>query len=184
MVYPVKNSDSPDDDSSRFADLMAEHQPRLAGYIRALVGEEHAAKDVLQETNVTLLKKSRDFTHGSNFAAWSFRVAYFEVLTWRRRRGRDRLSFNDDLLESIAESVETLAPGYEDRLDALKTCLPLLPDRQRELVERRYLKSESVQEIARDLGFKANAASQILFRARTNLLKCINQTTPPTDQAS
>jgi len=149
-----------------------------------LVGEEHAAKDVLQETNVTLLKKSRDFTAGSNFTAWSFRVAYFEVLTWRRRRSRDRLSFDDDLVESIAESVETLAPGYEDRLEALQKCLPLLPDRQRELVERRYLKSESVQDIARDLGFKANAASQILFRARTNLLKCINQTTPSIDQAS
>lgn len=184
MVSPVKNFESPEHDSSRFADLMAEHQPRLAGYIRALVGEEHAARDVLQETNVTLLKKSREFSVGTNFTAWAFRVAYFEVLSWRRSKGRERLCFNDDLVESIAETIEVLAPGYEDRLEALKLCLPLLPDRQREVVERRYLKSESVQEIADQLGFKANAASQLLFRARLNLLKCINQNTPSSDKAS
>ncbi|MDF1852197.1 MAG: sigma-70 family RNA polymerase sigma factor [Verrucomicrobiales bacterium] len=173
----MKNSHSSEHGSSEFADLMAEHQPRLAGYIRALVGEEHAAKDVLQETNVTLLKKSREFTPGSNFAAWSLRVAYFEVLTWRRSRGRERLSFGDELVDSLAETVETLSTGYEARLNALKTCLAQLPDRQRQVVERRYLQAESVQEIAKDLGFKANAASQLLFRARTNLQKCIEKQT-------
>ena len=160
---------------------MAAHQPRLAGYIRALVGEEHAAKDILQETNVTLLKKSREFTPGSNFGAWALRVAYFEVLTWRRSRGRDRLSFSDELVDSLAETVEKVSPGYEARLEALKSCLANLPDRQREAVERRYLRSESVQEIAEGLGFKANAASQLLFRARANLLKCIEKCTKPSD---
>ena len=184
MAFTVKNSNSSEPDSSEFADLMAKHQPRLAGYIRALVGEEHAAKDILQETNVTLLKKSRDFVPGSNFSAWAFRVAYFEVLTWRRSRGRDRLSFQAELVDSLAETVETLSTGYESRLDALKSCLPQLPDRQREIVERRYLRSESVQDIAEDLGFKPNAASQLLFRARTNLLKCIEKQTKSAESPS
>ncbi len=184
MVSPVKNSDSPERDSSHFADLMAGNQPRLAGYIRALIGDDQAAKDVLQETNVTLLKKSRDFTVGTNFMAWAFRIAYFEVLTWRRSRGRDRLSFNNEIVESLAETIEEISPEYEDRLAALRNCLPLLPERQREIVERRYLRAESVQEIAKDLGFKANAASQLLFRARLNLLKCIHQSTLSSESLS
>lgn len=173
MISPVKNSDSPDNSPAGFADSMADHQPRLLGYILSLVADEHAAKDILQETNVTLLKKSRDFEPGTNFTAWAFRVAYFEVLTWRRRRGRDKLQFGDDLVESLAATAEETAPAYDARLDELKRCIGELPERQREVVERRYLKGESVQGIADDLGFKANAASQLLFRARTNLLKCM-----------
>ncbi len=174
MPAIVTDPESPES----FADLMADHQPRLAGYIRSLVTDHQASKDILQETNVTLLKKSRDFQLGTNFTAWSFRIAYFEVLTWKRKMGRDRLYFNDELIETIAETVEESLPDYEERLDALRVCITKLSGRQREIIERRYLNSESVQSIADDLGFKANAASQLLFRARTNLMKCINEIAP------
>ncbi len=177
MAIPVKNSNSPEDSSQNFADLLASHQPRLAAYIRSLTADAQASRDILQETNVTLLKKSRDFQPGTNFTAWSFRVAYFEVLTWRRGKGRERLHFNDELVESIAGAGEKLTSSYDDRLDALTNCISHLPDRQREIIQRRYLNAESVQDIASDLGFKPNAASQLLHRARTNLLKCINQNT-------
>lgn len=178
MTLPVKNSDPPENSSKSFADLMADHQPRLAAYIRSLIADEHSTKDVLQETNVTLLKKSRDFTPGTNFTAWAFRVAFFEVLTWRRRHGREKIHFDNALVDSLANAVEENAPRYEDRLEALQFCIGELPERQREVIELRYLKTRSVQSIAADLGFKANAVSQLLHRARTNLLKCINDYTP------
>lgn len=173
MAATVTHPDSPEN----FADLMAEHQPRLAAYIRSLIGDEHSSKDVLQETNVTILKKSRDYQLGTNFTAWAFRIAYFEVLTWRRTRGREKLFFDNDLVESMAERVEEISESYDERLSALSLCIEKLPERQREIIERRYLDSESVQSIADDLGFKANAASQLLHRARLSLMNCINQTT-------
>ena len=177
MASTVKNSDSPEGSPQNFADLLASHQPRLAAYIRSLTADVQASRDILQETNVTLLKKSRDFQPGTNFTAWSFRVAYFEVLSWRRGKGRERLHFDDELVESIAGASEKTSASYDERLDALKGCISELPDRQREIIQRRYLNAESVQDIAADLGYKPNAASQLLHRARTNLLKCINQNT-------
>ena len=59
----------------------------------------------------------------------------------------------------------------------MRFCISKLSGRQKEIIERRYLNSESVQDIADDLGFKANAASQLLYRARTNLMKCITENT-------
>lgn len=171
MALPLKHPDSPD----HFADLMADHQPRLRAYIRSLVLDEHVSKDILQETNVTLLKKSRDFTTGTNFTAWSFRVAYFEVLTWRRKQSRSRIHLDNDLVESLAETIDFVAPDYDRRLEALASCIDELPERQQTIVRRKYLNEESVQDIARDLGFRANAASQLLFRARAGLFKCINR---------
>ncbi len=171
MALPLKHPDSPE----QFADLMADHQPRLRAYIRSLILDEHVSKDILQETNVTLLKKSRDFTAGTNFTAWAFRVAYFEVLTWRRKQGRNRVHLDTDLVESLAETIDTVSPDYDRRLEALAACIDELPERQQMIVRRKYLNEESVQDIASDLGFRANAASQLLFRARSGLFKCINR---------
>lgn len=178
MDIPLKQNDPPENSLSGFADLMANHQPRLCAYIRSLIGDEHSSKDILQETNLTMLKKSRDFILGTNFTAWSFRIAYFEVLTWRRRMGRSKLHFDNDLIESLAAVVEEVSPAYDRRLEALTHCIRQLPERQREIIERRYLKSESVQSIADEMGFRANAASQLLFRARAALLKCVTQHSP------
>jgi RNA polymerase sigma-70 factor, ECF subfamily len=173
----VMNNPNPLSDEPSFAELMGRHQPRLIGYIRSMIPDPHAAKDILQETNMTLLRKHGDFQKGSNFTAWAFRIAYFEVLSWRRNQGRERLQFSNELVESIAQAGEALAVTYDSRLDALKLCLEKLPERQRTVVQLHYLNGTPVQEVAEEMNFKANAASQLLHRARLNLFKCINQLT-------
>ena len=182
----TKNKPGPDEPKS-FADHMASHQSRIIGYIRTMIPDEDASKDILQETNMTLLRKSRDFEAGTNFTAWAFRIAYFEVLKWRRSKGRDRLRFSNELVESLAETTQRVSENYEDRLDALKVCLEKLPDRQRTIIQRRYLNGTPVQQIAEEMNFKANAASQLLHRARLNLFQCINKITEgsqPTSSSS
>lgn len=171
-------------DHPSFAELMAGHQVRLIGYIRTMIADEHAAKDILQETNMTLLNKMADFEPGSNFTAWSFRIAYFEVMSWRRDKGRDRLQFSNELVDALAETGQKVTERYDSRLDALKTCLEKLPERQREVVQRRYLNGLAVQDIASEIGLKANAASQLLHRARQNLFDCINRLSGKKSDAS
>lgn len=173
MTEPKMNEE-PDEEPS-FADLMAGHQVRLIGYIRSLIADEHASKDILQETNMTLLRKSRDYRPGTNFTAWAFRIAYFEVLTWKRNKGREKIQFSSELVESLAQTGERVFPDYDSRLDALKTCLEKLPQRQRDVVQRRYLNGVPVQAIAEEMNLNPNAASQLLHRAKLNLFKCINE---------
>lgn len=163
-------------DTEDYAELMAAHQARLESFIRALTGNTDAARDILQETNVILLRKARDFEPGTNFTAWAFRIARFEVMTWRKKLGRSRLTFNDDLVDSVAETAERLDETYLNRVDALRECLGKLPDRQRDVVRRRYLEEWSVADLARETGDRANAISQLLFRARQNLLRCVEST--------
>lgn len=159
-----------------FAALMAAHQGRLGGFIRSLTADADVARDLLQEVNVVMLKKARDFEPGTNFTAWAFRIARFEVMTWRRKMGRSRLTFDDDLVARIADTAERSDDRYRERVEALQGCLEKLPDRQRDVVQRRYLEEWSVADLAEDLGDKANAVSQLLFRARQNLVKCMERT--------
>lgn len=159
-----------------FAALVANHQARLLGYIRSLIGDLQIARDVLQETNMVLLRKENDFKPGTNFTAWALRVAYFEVLTWRRKMGRERLIFDDETVQRIAGQAEKLTLHDEQRRDALRLCLKKLPERQREVVSQCYFDDGSVTEIAENFGLKANAISQLLFRAKRNLARCVRQT--------
>ena len=81
-------------------ELIALYQPRLHAYILSLVFDPQVAADILQDTNLILWKKAAQFTPGTNFKAWAFRVAYFEVKSHRRKAVRNRLVFNDELLDS------------------------------------------------------------------------------------
>ena len=159
-----------------FAALVASHQARLHGYIRSLIGDISVTRDVLQETNMVLLRKEKDFEPGTNFTAWALRVAYFEVLTWRRKMGRERLIFDDETVQRIAAQVENLTLHEEQRRDALQLCLKKLPERQREVVSQCYFNDGSVADIAEHSGLKPNAISQLLFRAKRNLARCVRQT--------
>ena len=78
-------------DSSDFVELLTSHQARLYGYILSLVFSPTDADDVLQETNRVLWQKSTSFERGTNFAAWVFRIAFYQVQAYRRRRQREKL---------------------------------------------------------------------------------------------
>jgi RNA polymerase sigma-70 factor (ECF subfamily) len=101
-------------------------------------------------------------------------------LSWRQRKGREKLVFDETLLEGVAEAMDEVDAEAESRHAALDACLPKLPDRQREVVVRRYVNGERVDAIGTALNLPANAVSQILWRARQNLLECINRTTAAT----
>ena len=63
------------------------------------------AADVLQETNLVLCKAA-EFVPGTNFTAWSCRVAYYEVRASLTNKGRDRHCFDDVLLSRLAARAE------------------------------------------------------------------------------
>src|SRR6185295_13104725 len=102
---PLFSPEMRSNDSEAFVRLMTEHQGRLFGYIFSLLGDPDAANDVLQEANVILWRDSREFRPGSNFKAWAFRVAHFQVMAFRQRQIRDRLVFEDDMIEVLASAA-------------------------------------------------------------------------------
>lgn len=159
--------------------LIETHQTRLHAWILAATGDAAEARDILQEVNLVLWRKAEQFEPGTNFTAWAYRVAHFQVLTWRQKRGRDLLVFPGDVLEDMAGAADQAERTADSRLGALKYCLQKLPARQLEVIRRRYLQNESVQTMAPAVGLNANAVSQLLHRARQNLLDCMRRSTGP-----
>jgi RNA polymerase sigma-70 factor (ECF subfamily) len=160
-------------DQEELVSLMTQFQGRLYAYILSLIGDADAANDVLQETNVVLWKESRQFTPGSNFKAWSFRVAHFQCMAHRQRKLRDRILFSDEVLTALAIESRELDDRYEERAAALGRCLERIHARSRAALRLRYAEDLAVIDVATRMNRTSNAISQLLFRARQWLIECV-----------
>jgi RNA polymerase sigma-70 factor (ECF subfamily) len=161
--------------TDEFVTALTGSQRRLHAYVLSLTADRHQAEEIVQETNLVLWRKADDFERDTNFIAWAFRVAYYQTLAYRQRQGRDRLVFDDEVVELLAE--EYPAPQEVDaRRESLEECLAKLTPRQRNLLNVRYRDGVSVERIAADLQRSANTVAQTLHRLRLALMECIQRT--------
>jgi RNA polymerase sigma-70 factor, ECF subfamily len=158
-----------------YVELIIEHQRRLCAYILTLLPDPNQAYDVLQQTNLVLWRDADRFNEGTNFFAWACRVAYFQVLDYRERSQRDRLRFDEGLLDLLTQEFESGVQCESDRLSAMRECVESLPANHRDLLGRRYQENESVAAIAATTGRTSGAISAGLYRIRMALLDCIER---------
>jgi RNA polymerase sigma-70 factor (ECF subfamily) len=164
--------------SSEFIVQITRAQRQLHAFVLSLVWDPTDADEVLQETNLTLWEKAAEFDGSRPFLPWAMRFAQLQALAWLKRsqRQRQRLVFDDALIQLLAEEAAADSAAFETRQHALATCLQKLPPVQRELIARRYEPESSVGAMAESLGITPKALSDRLRRIRRALLDCIQQT--------
>lgn len=164
--------------TDRYVVLLTAMQSRLYAYVYSLLGDKEQAADVLQETNLALWRKAAEYDENRDFAPWAYRIAYFEVLAYRKRLGRDRLVFDDAVLGSFGAYAVDRGGDFNARLSALQDCMAGLSEQQRDLIRHHYADAQSLKQIAELRGTSTGAVAQSLFRARLTLMKCIDRKAP------
>ena len=160
------------DQHERLVQELTSSQTRLYGFILTLLPNRDAARDVLQETNLVIWRKADEFAPGSGFWAWATQIARYQVLSHFRDSGRDRLVFDEAVIENLATAAEQHSAD-PDRVRVLVACVKKLPPAQAEAVALRYRGESSIDEIARERGQTVAAVKMLLLRARRALLKCM-----------
>ena len=114
--------------------LFVRHQTRIKGFIVSLMGDFAAAEDVVQETFLVVQQKAAEFELRSNFIAWAFQIARFQVMKAQsnHRRAADR--FSDEVIEALAASAPEQSFD-ESKLAALPMCLHKLAPQARRIVD-------------------------------------------------
>ena len=131
-----------------FVYQLTDWQNRLFGYLVTLLSNTHDARDVLQETNLVLWRKMEDFQPGTDFGAWARKCAYFQALAFLRDRKRDRHLFDDDVLALLASEDAGDAGDENERRLALRDCLACLPDKHRQLIDKRYREEVPIRPVS------------------------------------
>src|SRR5262245_18972639 len=128
---------APGDDPQRmdaFVRLLGQNQRRVFLYVMGLVPNWSDAEEIIQETNLVLWREFHTFQLGTNFAAWACKVAFHQVLAFRKKRQRDRLEFSPAFLEAVAAEAAEDADFLEERSQALAGCIGKLPEAHRDLL--------------------------------------------------
>jgi len=170
------NMSSHDDgkhNDGKIVELITSHQQLLYGYIVSLLYRSQDAQDVLQETNLILWEKRATAPQESDFGSWACTIAFYQVLSYRKRNQRSRLYFSEDVIKDLAATTVTKPELAASKNRALQHCMEGLPSRSRELLKQRYFTRMSVVDIAGEMERTTKAVSQSLYRIRKQLLDCI-----------
>lgn len=160
-----------------FDEELTRSQSDLFVYISALMGNAEVARDILQETNLLLCREAERYDPARPFLPWARTVAYYQVMSWRKRNYRERLVFDDTLLDEVAASLNEETSLPHAQLDALEGCLKKLPERMRSLFEARYAQGLRVDKLASACGRAPNVVAASLYRIRQLLSACVEDAT-------
>jgi len=167
--------DSKDTDAT-IVSLLTQHQPAIHLYVESLLPGDRAAEDVAQETNAIIWEKRGDFKLGTNFKAWAFAIARFQVRKYRYEQATEsRLVFCEELEEVIAEEMADTLEGISDHHMALQECLQKLKPADRELIYHRYFKKSPLSEYGQKIGRSVGGLKVTLHRVRNRLQVCIEK---------
>lgn len=154
--------------------LFFQHAAALRGFVFGLLADREAADDVLQELFLSVTQSADRFDPAKGgFLTWARGIARNKVLEHFRKRSHLPKFFDDDLLESLAESAGGQDGVWQERRTVLAGCVRQLAPRARQILEMRYAETPAAPpEIAERLAWTVNAVNVALSRARRFLQDC------------
>jgi len=162
--------------TAQFLQLYSVNQPRLFSYILAMIPAWQDAEEVLQEASIVLWQSFDQFEPGTNFWAWSKKVALNQVFTYRKRAKRLPIPISDSFITAVTEEYSDQADDLDSELEVLAECVEKLTPNERELISACYEPEVTIRQAASRLGRPEGTVYKSLTRIRRSLLKCIERT--------
>ncbi len=148
-------------------------QPLVDSYISLLIPDYHDAQDVLQEVAAAVLSHEPSRSVPQSFNAWVIGIARNKAMDSHRRQSADKLVFDSEALQALAEAHVQAQHEQGPLHDAMDHCLKRLANKARNLVEMRYQENLKPNDIARRMGSNIRAINVALHRVRAALRDCI-----------
>lgn len=135
------------------------------------------ADDVAQRTFIEIFRRIAEYRLGSDFKAWLFTVARFqmraEITRLQRITDYHQRYAPRALADELQRRGESRDSEAELRLNQLKLCVQKLPEAHRRLLAERYEEGLPLDEIARRTNRTVGAIKKHLFILRGKLLDCV-----------
>ncbi len=163
---------SPGSDDAFLRHILTQERALLR-YILRSVPMLSDARDVLQETLLTLWTKRLEFDVARDFLPWAFGIARLKVLEFWRKQPRWESFANRDLQDLLDARQHALEGELSERAARLRDCVRKLPRAQHAVLQRYYTAEEPVEAIARAEDRTVESVYKALQRIRRTLADCI-----------
>ena len=167
-----------DGDAEAFRALVDSHSRAVYRLAHRMTGNAQDAEDVVQDTFLKAYRQLGRFESRANFSTWLHRIAVNCSIDLIRARRHQEAGHDAADLEAL-DGAHGGHGGNEQRVDPSPERLMLssevqervgqametLTHMERAAVVLRHFEGQSIEEISRALGLKANAAKHSIFRA-------------------
>jgi RNA polymerase sigma-70 factor (ECF subfamily) len=163
--------------------LVNRHCAALMRYLQRLVGSDHLAEELHQQTWASVLENLDRFNPslGGGFKAWLYRIATNKANDHWRSRGREKTAreamrlIGDEIVPQAGAGLENT-----EELNKLRNAIDLLPANQRQVLLLRYYSDLKFIEIAQILGCPLNTALGRMHKAMLRLRQLMSEPTSAT----
>lgn len=147
--------------------LVVMHQDRLFTFLAQMVGNDHDAQDIAQETFVKVYKHLADFDGRAKFTTWLYAIAKNTALNHLRRRRHYHQP-----IEELAEVLPAEEPSFdESERQSIWAAARTLKPHYFETLWLFYAEGFSLKEVAEIMGANSITVRVNLHRARAALGK-------------
>lgn len=172
-------------DEKAFARLLGRYKDAIYFMLLKMVNNRNDAEDLTLEAFGKAFKNIHQYSPTYAFSTWLFKIASNNCIDFLRRKKGTYVAIdnnNDSNQNNETVRLKSKEPDPEEKLIRQQKAILLhrvvrsLKPRYRTLVELRYFREYSYEEIAKELELPLGTVKAQLFRAREMLFKMIENT--------
>lgn len=174
-------------DQPAYGELLGRYRDAIYFMLLKMVNSPIDAEDLTIEAFGKAFKNIDQYAPNYAFSTWLFKIATNNCIDFIRKKRASHVSLDqtldgeDSLLPSAMIQADTLDPeSYminKQKIKHMRNVVSKLKPRYRQLVELRYFKEFSYEEIAAELDIPIGTVKAQLFRARELLLNILSRST-------
>ncbi len=172
-------------DEKAFAKLMSRYKDAIYFMLLKMVNNRNDAEDLTLEAFGKAFKNLHQYSPNYAFSTWLFKIATNNCIDFLRKRRGVYISIENNQENGDNEppiKLRSIDPDPEEKMIRIQKAILMrkivhqLKPRYRILVELRYFREYSYEEIAKELHLPLGTVKAQLFRAREMLFKMIEST--------
>jgi len=172
-------------DQKAYAELMGRYRDAIYYMLLKMVNNASDAEDLTIEAFGKAFKNLGQYAPNFAFSTWLFKIATNNCIDFIRKKKANHISLdqNDEEREKATYEVQSPMMDPEEHLISqqkaklLRNVVTKLKPRYRKLIELRYFRELSYEEIAEELELPIGTVKAQLFRARELLYNILKNTT-------
>jgi RNA polymerase sigma factor (sigma-70 family) len=172
-------------DQRAYSELMGRYKDSIYFMLLKMVNNKDDAEDMTIEAFGKAFRNLEQYTPNYAFSTWLFKIATNNCIDFIRRKRENNVSIdsaeNDDK-QSISVKSNTLDPEEDminqQKISMMRSVIQKLKPGYQDLIEMRYFKELSYEEIAEELNLPLGTVKAQLYRAREILYDLLKKNHP------
>jgi len=169
-----------------YAELLDRYKDAIYYMLLKMVNNKSDAEDLTIEAFGKAFKSIEQYTPNYAFSTWLFKIATNNCIDFIRKKKANLISLdqNADDQDNLGTPLQSDSPDPEEdmiksqRVALMRDVVSKLKPRYRTLIELRYFREFSYEEIAEELSLPIGTVKAQLFRARELLYNILKNSNP------